>query len=322
MLRTKLLVGAAIVLVSAAAAGSANATGSFTTFDPKGSLNTFAAAINASGTVAGYYMDSSRQTHGFLRTSDGTITAFDPKGSTYTQALSINAAGEIAGWYRDVYGTFHSFVRAADGTITEFNPTKGYEPSTIGLNADGKATGWYTTPGNQEAGFVGSPGGKIQQLSVEGVAINSKGVVTGVDGTAGFVRTAMGKITTFAAPGGARTTIPTSINDSGVVGGYGETVCGIATGFARDKSGGLTTVAPPDSSYSEVMGINDKDTVTGTYYYSGYHGFVRDAGGAYTTFDVPGDADGTYPQSVNTKGEVTGGYRDGNDVLHGFVGTP
>ena len=321
MLRAKLLFGAAIVLVSAAAAGSASATGSFTTFDPKGSIYTFAAGLNASGTVAGYYTDSNRVTHGFLRTSDGTVTAFDPKGSIYTEALSINAAGDIAGWYHDQSGTFYSFVRAADGSIMKFNPTEGHEPSTIGLNAKGSVAGWYTN-GNQEAGFVGAPGGKIKQLPVEGVAINAKGALTGVDGVEGFVRAASGKTTTFAAPGSSRTTIPTSINDSGVVAGYGETVCGISTGFARDAHGSLTTVAPPDSSYSQVLGLNDKDAVTGSYYYGGYHGFVRDAGGTYTTFDVPGDAQGTYPQSINTKGEVAGGYRDGNGVLHGFVGTP
>jgi hypothetical protein len=321
MLRSKMMCGAAIALASAACAGSAGATGSFTTFDPKGSIYTFAAGLNASGTVAGYYTDSNRVTHGFLRTSDGTITTLDPKGSIYTEALSINAAGDIAGWYHDQSGTFYSFVRAADGSFMKFNPTEGHEPSTIGLNATGNVAGWYTN-GNQEAGFVGAPGGKIKQLSVEGVAINAKGALTGVDGVQGFVRSASGKTTTFVAPANSRSTIPTSINDSGVVAGYGETVCGIATGFARDAHGSLTTVAPPDSSYSQVLGINDKDAVTGSYYYGGYHGFVRDAGGAYTTFDVPGDAQGTYPQSINTKGEVAGGYRDGNYVLHGFVGTP
>jgi hypothetical protein len=321
MLGPKLLCGAAIVLVSAATAGSASASGSFTTFDPKGSVYTFAAGINASGTVAGYYQDSAGAAHGFLRMSDGTITAFDPKGATYTEATSINDKGEIAGWYRDRSGTFYSFVRGTDGTITRFNPTQGYEPAAIGLNMKGKVAGWYTM-GGEKAGFVGSPDGKIKQLTVEGVAINAKGAVTGIDGSQGFVRSASGKTVSFEGPNDPNTTIPTSINNSGAVAGYAETICGIAYGFARNAQGDVTEVSPTDSYYTWVMGINDKGALTGYYYYGGYQGFVRDSGGTYTTFGISGATDGTYPQAINTKGEVAGGYRDSNNVLHGFVGTP
>jgi hypothetical protein len=322
MSRSALLCGAAIVLVSAAAAGSASAKDQFATFDPKGSIYTFAAGIDASGTVAGWYEDSNGSVHGFLRTSDGTITAFDPKNSTYTQVTSVNSNGEIAGWYRDGSGGFYSFVRGNDGSITKFNPTQGYEPGTVGVNAKGNVAGWYTMNGGQTAGFVGAPNGKIKQLSVEGVAINTKGSVTGVDGYDGFVRSATGKIETFEAPGSPTFTIPTSINDSGVVAGYGQTECGISSGFSRSAGGEVTAVDPQDSSYTHIFGINDKGALTGYYYYGGYHGFVRSHDGTYTTFDVPGDAQGTYPQGINSSGVVTGGYRDSNDVLHGFVGTP
>ena len=70
MSRSKLLCGAAIVLVSAATAGSASAKESFKTFDPKGSIYTFAAGINASGTVAGYYEDSTGVTQGIIYLTD------------------------------------------------------------------------------------------------------------------------------------------------------------------------------------------------------------------------------------------------------------
>lgn len=322
MLGSKLLCGAAIVLVSAAAAGSANAAGSFTTFDPNGSIYTFAAGVNDSGTVAGYYQDSKGTTHGFLRMSDGTITTFDPKGSTLTEATGINANGDVAGWYRDGYGAYYSFIRGTDGTITKFNPTKGNPPGMIGLNEKGKVAGWYTMNDYQTAGFVGMPGGKIKQLSVQGVAINGKGTVTGTDGSQGFVRLPSGKLVSFEGAGNPNSTIPTSINDSGVVAGYGDTICGISHGFSRSSGGNVTAIDPPNSEYTQIQGINDKGAMTGVYYYGGYHGFVRSAGGTFTSFDISGDTYGTYPQSINTKGEVAGGYRDGSDVLHGFVGTP
>jgi len=322
MLRSGLLCGAAIVLVSAATAGSADAKSQLTTFDPTGSISTYAVSINKSGTVAGYYAVSSDATHGFVRTSDGTITAFDPKGSTSTGVASINDNGDIAGWYRDASGTYFNFVRASDGTITKFKASQGYEPYALGLNAKGKVAGWYYTYDYGTAGFVGMPQGKMKQLAVQGVAINTRGDVAGIDGSQGFVRTPSGKITTFSGPGSPNSTTPTSINDSGVVAGYDRTGCGTAHGFSRTANGDATAVDPPNSEYTLVQAVNDKGALTGVYYYGGYHGFVLSRGGSYKAFDAPGATYGTYPQSINTNGEVAGEYFDGNDVQHGFVGMP
>ena len=41
--------------------------------DPLGTLGTFAQGINTSGQIAGYYLDSSNSSHGFLY-SGGTYT--------------------------------------------------------------------------------------------------------------------------------------------------------------------------------------------------------------------------------------------------------
>ncbi|HLY06931.1 MAG TPA: hypothetical protein VKR31_14395 [Rhizomicrobium sp.] len=323
MFRSGLLCGAAIVLVSAAGAGGAGAKERFTTFDPTGSVYTYAAAINTSGAVGGYYDDSRGMAHGFVRAPDGTITAFDPTGSTSTEVTSINDNGDVAGWYRTASGTYVNFVRASDGTITTFNATKGNEPVTIGLNAKGKVAGWYLTGDYAIAGFVGMPEQRIKQLTVEGVAINTRGAVTGIDGSEGFVRAPSGQMTTFTGPNNPSTTVPTGINDSGVVAGYGASVCGIeAHGFSRDASGKMTAIDAPDAEYTRVTAINDKGALAGSYYYGGYHGFVRSPDGTYKTFDVAGATNGTYPEGINANREVAGGYYDANDRLHGFVGTP
>ena len=54
-----------------------------------------------------------------------------------------------------------------------------------------------------------------------------------------------------------------------------------------------------------------------------YHGFVRAANGAITTFDVPGaNMDlgfGTFPASINPSGKTTGVYYDADLVVHGYV---
>jgi hypothetical protein len=321
MTRSGLLCGAAIVLASVAMTQAASAAGSFTTFDPKGSIATMATGINTAGTVTGYYNDSKGMTHGFVRTSDGTITTFDPKGSVATEALSINQNGEIAGWYRDKSGTFENFVRSASGSIMTFDPSKGSPLGAIGINANGMVTGSYQA-GNGMAGYVGMPGGKLTKLTVQGVAINSKGEVTGVDGTQGFVRKPSGTTTTFAGPNSPNRTEPTSINNSGVVAGFDQTICGLSFGFARTPDGTVTQVDPAGTDYTQIYAINSSDTVAGTYYDGGYHGFVQESGGTYTSFDVPGASQGTYPQGINDSGTVAGWYRDGSSAPHGFVGTP
>jgi hypothetical protein len=53
------------------------------------------------------------------------------------------------------------------------------------------------------------------------------------------------------------------------------------------------------------------------------HGFVRAANGSFTTFDVRGACAcanlGTFPQSINLGGTITGSYVDANGLSHGFV---
>src|ERR1700720_3109339 len=56
---------------------SADAKGTFTTFDPRGSINTYAIGINDKGALAGFYQGSDYARHGFVRHPNGSITVFD-----------------------------------------------------------------------------------------------------------------------------------------------------------------------------------------------------------------------------------------------------
>jgi hypothetical protein len=85
-------------------------TGKYTTFDPTGSIETFAYGINTAGVIAGYYVVSGGVNHGFMRAADKTITPFDPAGSVDTTVLSINTTGVITGYYKDSGGLNHGFV--------------------------------------------------------------------------------------------------------------------------------------------------------------------------------------------------------------------
>src|SRR5215475_13087497 len=80
----------------------------------------------------------------------------------------------------------------------------------------------------------------------------------------------------------------------------------------------FTTFNAPGSSTTPTN-INSGGVITGWYNdTTGTHGFLRDATGTITTFDVPG-AIGTTPTSISSTGLITGRYADANSVLHGFL---
>ena len=91
-----------------------SSSGTLTTFDVPGSSETEPSAIDAAGTITGYFGEA-KGNHGFVRATDGTFTTFDPPGSaepeSYTFANGINAAGTITGWYIDPSFIGHGFLR-------------------------------------------------------------------------------------------------------------------------------------------------------------------------------------------------------------------
>ena len=65
--------------------------GAFTTIDGPGSVETFAAGINASGQIVGGYFDNDGFGHGFLL-SGGVFTTIDPPGLSFeTDAYVLDA---------------------------------------------------------------------------------------------------------------------------------------------------------------------------------------------------------------------------------------
>ncbi len=85
---------------------------SFTTFDPVGSIGTFPAGINSSGSITGYYYESGYREHGFVRTAAGRITTFDLPDSIDTEPTAINSSGSITGDYEDRSFESHGFLSA------------------------------------------------------------------------------------------------------------------------------------------------------------------------------------------------------------------
>lgn len=157
--------------------------------------------------------------------------------------------------------------------------------------------------------------------------VNKWGSVTG-DNTptaGGFVYQAgTGKITTFGLPGNT-VNYATSINAAGSIAGYyygGVVGATPYHGFLRNPK--YTILDAPGAGTDSFQGtqalsINDGGQISGVYFDSNSveHGFVRDASGNYTIFDVAGGT-GVLSAYLNQSGQVAGTYTD-TISSHGYA---
>jgi hypothetical protein len=284
--------------------------------------------INVFGTTVGLIRDSNNVRHGYLRYADGSFTVFDHPdagmdGTTEqgTKVDAINAFGAVVGTYRDAQNLDHPYIREPDGHFVAI-PI----PNLLGGNA-ASINLWGAVVGNY-----------LNLTDVQNYPILLH--------YHGFVRSPGGTVTLFDPPGSTNTEIPAvgAINDGGTVTGdfwvcnSDQSAC-TAHGFVRRQDGSYVAFdvdGAGSDAYSGQgsfpQGINDLGEVVGYYVDTNDvgHGFVRNAEGIITVFDVPTKCttstppadcayEGTYPDSVNNLGAVTGAYygEDGNS--HGFV---
>jgi uncharacterized membrane protein len=132
--------------------------GTIITFDPTGSTNTHAIAINLRGQITGYFQDTNNVGHAFLRQRNGRIITFDPTGSTRTQATAINRKGQITGFYATADGRSHGFSRRENGNIETFDVVGAGNGGTFpqDINDFGQIVGYYEDANFVLHGFVRS----------------------------------------------------------------------------------------------------------------------------------------------------------------------
>lgn len=136
--------------------------GTFTKFDPPGSVFTDVSGINETGTVAGFYADSSSVYHGYVRAPSGNYNLFDVWGAGTgagqgTLVYNLNAHGDVAGAYVDSTGVNHGFLRLASGAVTTFNV------SGAGTSAGQGTSAYFNSSSN----------------AITGVYVDAKGVLHG-----------------------------------------------------------------------------------------------------------------------------------------------
>jgi hypothetical protein len=157
--------------------------------------------------------------------------------------------------------------------------------------------------------------------------VNQRGVIAGfyVDSNNlphGFLRLPDGEFVEFDAPHITSTTV-TGLNDNNQVVGYGTKTN--LHGYLRYPNGRFAAIAAPGSTDTIPNAINNAGEIAGTWYDSAglHHGFLRDAGGNYTSIDAAGagtsEHQGTFGIVISPSGDVGGFYQDANDVYHGYL---
>jgi hypothetical protein len=181
---------------------------------PPGGPAPVATALNASGSIVGYFEDQGASIfNGFVLHPDGYVVAIDPPGnpdpvcSNQIFPDTINAAGTIAGFFTENYSFSPScgaaitggFVLSPEGSLTLFQA-----PGPIPMFEDHDQDMFLMDPHwiniNQAGDIAGS------YISGEGTYHV-------------FVRNPYGTITSFDPPEGGQTHV-TGINDGGAIAGY------------------------------------------------------------------------------------------------------
>lgn len=154
--------------------------------DPSADLTlggTTPTAINATGTVAGYYATTSGSV-GFIE-SDGTFTTIiDPNAVVSTEISAINATGTIAGTY--IGTAYENGFIESNGTYTTIDdPNAVYGTYINGINDEGQIVGYYVDGNEVADGFIYS-GGTFTTVNGPGsanhtdlIAINDSGTIVG-----------------------------------------------------------------------------------------------------------------------------------------------
>lgn len=308
--------------------------GRYVTIDPPGSIQSSAVAVNASGVVAGNYLDLKGREHGFIRDTSGNIVKIDAPdaGSKGTHVTDLNANGEVSGKY-SAHNTLHGFARSADGTYTEFDIPNSTETSASRINDAGTITGNFTGTDNKRYGFLRTSDGTITTFDASDCttprSINNKGVVAGTTcPTQGFLRTASGKITGFEAPGAFITQV-TGLNESRAVCGYFLDNQQILHGYIRHPNGSFAIVDSPHAGTqpgqdgTSIDGINNAGEAIGLSMNNAAkdHAFIRSPGGRVTEFGLP-HATLTRPESINDSGAIAGYYFAADESEHAFLRMP
>jgi hypothetical protein len=277
--------GALLALFSASAAFP-QITFTFTSFDPPGSLETHAYAVNNRGNVTGYYLNSTSGLFvGYERLSNGQFSKPIGMPGDNLYATGLNDSNVISGYYYTTE-TEISFTYSK-GVFTDF-AYNDLQTQVDRINNNGDLTGIYEESASLFPGFVYvASSGATATFSVAGGAatfpegLNKKDIVVGAytptipySTFQSFLRLPNGKIVRFSYPGASQT-FANQINDCNVIAGSFDDASGMQHGF-YGKLTSFTEIDYPGAVQTSLDGINNKGELVGSYIDSSSfrHGFV------------------------------------------------
>lgn len=264
--------------------------------------------INSSGEIAGYFGSGMAVGHpnkGYTTTPPYTsFTNENFPGSAQTQVTGLNNAGTTVGFWSDTNlgGGDNNFGFVDQlGTFTDVNnPNTGSGPKInqlLGVNNSNIAVGFYVDAAGVTHGYTYGIAGKTFSADIN-------------DPNAGA---ASGQGTTAAA-----------INNSGEIAGFYIAADGSVHGFS-DVAGVFTTIDPPGSMATQLLGLNDNGLAVGLWTDSGgvQHGLLYNlATNTFQNIDDPNGIGSTTINGINDKNQLVGFYVNGADNTIGLVANP
>jgi hypothetical protein len=121
-----------------------------------GATSLTATAINAGGTIVGYFTNAGGKIVSFLQRGNGQVTILNKGGADETQAFGINKGGVVVGAYTIGSSSFGFLWQA--GRFRTLNDPSGVGGTVInGINNADDLVGFYTDAHGNTDGFLATP---------------------------------------------------------------------------------------------------------------------------------------------------------------------
>src|ERR1700730_1278921 len=154
----KIIASLTLLMLTAVASASVRKTHTIQYFQYPGSSQTYVTGVSNTGTVLGYYLDSSSNAHGFSMAS-GQFTAIDDPDGTNTIPTGANSSGTVVGYFFSSSLNSWQAFSYSNGAFTTIGPNNGcINTYAFGINDRGEMAGecetatliegWIYTGGN------------------------------------------------------------------------------------------------------------------------------------------------------------------------------
>jgi len=251
----------------------------------------------------------------------------------FTQLLGINDHKVIAGYHGDENTEMtpnKGFTLRLPNNFTDENFPNSAQTQVVGINNDETTVGFYIDTAGQTHGFQKARDKDAVNVDLPGTTFNQLLGINNKDQAAGYFQDAPGLQHAYVHEKNGDFLVlslpmpssqATGINDSGDIVGFEQTSpqATTAEGYII-KDGKLTILKAPGSTFTQALGVNDKDEVVGTFNDANgvAHGFLWHDG-KFEQIDMRG-AQATTINGLNKDGRIVGFFMDqaGNTV--GLVG--